>query len=75
MVKTVYWSSCKVTVTFSHLLIKLECSRQIFELSSNIKFLENHFIGSPVVPCGRADGRTERQTERRDESYSRFSQF
>ena len=63
MIKRVYWSSCKVRVTFCHLLMKLERSRQIFKLSSNIKFCENHFFGSPVVPCERADGRKDRQRD------------
>ena len=35
--------------------MKLEFSRQIFEKYSNIKFHENPFIGSRVVPCGRTD--------------------
>ena len=42
------------------ILIKLEFSRQIFEKSKNIKFHENPFIGSRVVPCKRADGRKRR---------------
>ena len=47
--------------------IKLEFFRQIFENSSNIKFNENASGGRRVVPCG--------QTNRRDETNSRFSQF
>jgi hypothetical protein len=39
--------------------MKLEFSRQDFEKSSNIKFHENSSIGSRVVPCGWADGRTD----------------
>ena len=35
--------------------MKLEFSRQIIENHSNIKFRENPFIGSRVVPCGRTD--------------------
>jgi len=34
--------------------MKLECSRQIFEKSTNIKFHENLSSGSRV-PCGRTD--------------------
>jgi hypothetical protein len=39
--------------------MKLEFSLQIFEESSNIKFRENQFIWSRIVPCGR----TERQED------------
>jgi len=35
--------------------MKLEFSRQIFEIALNIKFLENPRSGSRVVPCGRTD--------------------
>ena len=47
--------------------MKLEFSRQIFEISSNIKFHETPSSGSRVVPCG--------QTDVFDEANSRFSQF
>jgi len=40
-------------------LIKLEFSRQIFEKYSNMKFHENSFSGSRVVPSGPTDGRTD----------------
>ena len=40
--------------------MKLEFSRQIFEKHPNIKFHENLFNGSRVVPWGRADGQTDR---------------
>ena len=40
-------------------LMKLEFSGQFFESYSNIKFHENLFSGSRVVPCGRTDGRTD----------------
>ena len=36
--------------------MKLEFSRQILELSSNIKFYQNPFTESRVVPYGRTDG-------------------
>jgi hypothetical protein len=39
--------------------MKLEFSRQIFELSSNIKFYQNRFTESRVVPYGRTDERDE----------------
>jgi hypothetical protein len=42
-------------IKFTHyscqILMALEFSGQIFEKYSNIKFLENHSSGSPVVPC------------------------
>jgi len=39
--------------------MKLEFSGQFFfETYSNIKFRENPFSGSRVVPCGRTDGQT-----------------
>jgi hypothetical protein len=41
----------------------LEFSRQIFEKYSNIKFHENPFNGSRVVPCGRTDRQTDRQKD------------
>ena len=39
--------------------MRLEFSRQFFKKHSNIKFHKNPSIRSPVVPCGRTDGRTE----------------
>jgi hypothetical protein len=45
--------------------MELEVSEQIFE-NSGIKFHENPFIGSQVVPCGRTD---------RDEANSSVLQF
>jgi hypothetical protein len=47
--------------------MKHEFSLQILEKSSNIKFRENPFSGSRVVPCG--------QTDRHDEANSRFLKF
>jgi hypothetical protein len=37
------------------ILMKLTCSRQIFEKYSNNKFHKNPFSGSQVFPCGRTD--------------------
>jgi hypothetical protein len=37
------------------ILMKLVCSRLIFEKSSNIKLHENPSSGSRVVPCGQTD--------------------
>jgi len=51
--------------------MKLEFSQQIFEKYSNIRFHENLFSGSRVVPFGQADGRTDRH----DEADSCLSQF
>ena len=38
------------------ILMKLEYSRQIFEKYWNIKFYENPYSGSRVIPCRLADG-------------------
>jgi hypothetical protein len=38
--------------------MKLELSRQFFEKYSNIKFRENPYSVSRVVPCGRTDNFT-----------------
>jgi len=51
--------------------MKIEFSRRLSQKYSNIKFHENPSTGSRVVPCGQADGRTDRH----DEANSRFSQF
>jgi hypothetical protein len=50
--------------------MKLEFSRQIFEIFSNITFHENLSSRSGVFPYGRMDGQTDR-----DKTNSRFSQF
>jgi len=47
--------------------IKLEFSQQIFEKHTNIKFRENPFVTSPVVPC--------RQTDRHEKANSRSSKL
>jgi len=49
------------------ILLKLEFSRQFFEIYSNIKRHENPTSGSRVVPYGQMD--------RHDEANSRSSQF
>jgi hypothetical protein len=41
------------------ILIKLEFFRQIFEKGTNIKFYQNSYSGSRVVPCGITDGRID----------------
>jgi len=50
--KNLYWSSTRY---YCQIFMKLECSRQIFEKHSNIKFNENLSIGRRVVPCGHTD--------------------
>jgi hypothetical protein len=45
--------------------MKLEFFDRFLEKPTNIKFHENPFIGSRVVPGGRKDGRTDGQTDRR----------
>jgi hypothetical protein len=57
--------SCDALV-ISHILMKHEFPRQIFE-KSNIKFRENQPSGRRFLPCG------QRRTERYDEANSRFS--
>jgi hypothetical protein len=39
-----------------HILMELEFSRQICEKYSNMKFNENPYSGSRVVPRGRING-------------------
>ena len=46
-----------------------------FDKSSNIEFHKNSCSGSPVVPCCRSDGRTDRHTDINDVANSHFSHF
>jgi len=39
--------------------MKIEFSRQNFDVYSNIKFHENPFSGSRVVSCGPTEGQTD----------------
>jgi len=59
--------------------MKFEFSGHIFEKYSNIKFNENSSSGSRVIPCERTVGRTDGQTENRNDRYgeanSSVSQF
>jgi len=51
------------TCYLSLILMKFELSRQVFKKYSNINdFHENPSSGSRVVPCGRTDRQTDRQT-------------
>ena len=52
---------------FWQILIRLDCSRQIFEKCPDIQLHENPSTGSWVVPCGRTDGH--------DKATIRFSLF
>ena len=52
--------------------MKQEFSRQIFEKYSNIKFLKIRPVEAEVF---HADRRTDRQTDKYDETNNRFSQF
>jgi hypothetical protein len=51
--------------------MKFEFLRQIFEKYPNVKFHENLSSVSRVVPRGRKDGRTDRQTDR----YEKVNSF
>ena len=54
------------------ILMEPEFSWQISEKNSNIKYHENPSNGRQVLPsCGQMN----RQTDKHDEAYSRFSQF
>ena len=48
-----YLSSCKVSVTFVKIFMKLEFAVQIFEKYLYLKFHENPSNGSRGVPCQR----------------------
>ena len=72
---TVHLSVCVYsTGCYCHIAMKLECYRQIFEKYSNMKSRENLSSGSRVVTCGWTDGRSNRETDRHEDT-SRFSQF
>jgi hypothetical protein len=59
MIKKMYIGLC---VNYP-IWMKLEFSRQIFDKASNIKFLENPFSGSRVVPCERTDRWPDRRID------------
>jgi hypothetical protein len=52
-------SGLRVKYQLLSYLIKLELSRQILEKYSNMKFHENLFSGTQVVPSGLTDGWTD----------------
>jgi len=67
-----YYHTCTQDFTYNSrycckLLVKLWFSPQIFEISKNIKYVENPASESRDVTCGR--------TDRHDETNSRFSKF
>ena len=66
----IHRSSCTVPLILFQILMNLEFSRQIFERFSNIKFRENPYSRSGVVPWGRG-GRTDVRTE----TNNRFLKF
>ena len=72
------WSSCTVLTVGLHVLCSLFLLRfretWIFWIDLR-QFHKNLSSGSRVVPYGRKNGRTNRQTERHDEANSRFPQF
>jgi len=54
-------SSCEVPVTLVRFSWNLNFLDQFSKICSNIKFHKNSCIGSPHVPCGRADWQMDRQ--------------
>jgi hypothetical protein len=48
---------------YCEIIMEFEPSRQIFEKYPNVKFNENPSSESRGVPCGRKDGRTDRQID------------
>ena len=47
----------------------------MFENISNIKFHENPFSGSRVVPCGQTDTQMDRQRDTHDQLIVAFRNF
>ena len=60
MIGNIYWSSDTVhsNIYSCQISMKYESSGQIFEKFLNVKFDENPFSGSRIVPCGQTDGQT-----------------
>jgi hypothetical protein len=54
-------------LVFMYSIMKAEFSPQIFEKSSNINFIKMHPV---VAELFHSDGRTDRRTDRHDESNS-----
>jgi hypothetical protein len=59
MIENVYWAFCKLPVILVRFIETWFFSRQIFEKCSNIRFHENPYSGSWIVPCGQTDTRTD----------------
>ena len=55
MIKTAYWSSCKVPVTLVQSLWSCNFLDRFFKKHSHIKFHENPSSESSDVPCGEMD--------------------
>jgi len=66
--KNVHRSSCKVPLFLSDFNQAWIFSTVFWKI---LQFHENPFSGNWVVPCGQ----TDRQTDRYNEAYGRFSQF
>ena len=57
------------------ILMKLNFLNRFSKNTQIQSFMRNPSSGSRVFPCGQTDGKANRQADRYDEAYSRFSQF
>ena len=56
--------SCKVSIIILNMLIRFEFTKKYLKKNySNIKFHENPFSGSRVVPCGWREGHTDGRSQ------------
>jgi hypothetical protein len=72
IIVNVHSSSCKSPEILARFSRKLNFLNRFFEKHSNIKFHENAFSGSRVVPCRINDGRADGETDKHGECKSLF---